>query len=165
LGASTARENRVFDRARRYRGAALREIAFPLGGIGTGCVSLTGVGGLAEWQIRNRPDTDSINEHTFFSIWAKRQGERPVAKVLEGPVPERKLFGDPYTGNGSSASSYGFPRFEEAEFLARFPFATVALKDDDIPLDTIGPVKGFCKQQILFFVSLRQIFISRCQGV
>jgi len=39
------------------------------------------------------------------------------------------------TGRGSKGASYGLPRFRNASFLARFPFGTVTLADDVIPLD------------------------------
>jgi len=40
----------------------------------------------------------------------------------------------PGTGNGAGGTSYGFPRFRDASFLARFPFGNVRLSDKDIPL-------------------------------
>ena len=39
-----------------YEGEALRMLAFPLGGIGTGTISLGGRGNLRDWEIFNRPD-------------------------------------------------------------------------------------------------------------
>jgi uncharacterized protein (DUF608 family) len=56
-------------------------------------------------------------------------------KVLEGMVPDWKKFGQPNSANGSSGTSYGFPRFMNARFTARFPFAIIELQDDDIPLE------------------------------
>jgi hypothetical protein len=41
----------------------------------------------------------------------------------------------PGTANGSGRTTYGFPRFRQAEFLARFPFATIELRDPALPLD------------------------------
>ena len=52
-----------------------------------------------------------------------------MARVLEGPVPGRKLFGPPGSAIGSPGTTYGLPRFAEAAFEARFPFAKVALTD------------------------------------
>jgi hypothetical protein len=37
-----------------YTGDALKEIAFPLGGIGAGIVSLGGRGRLRDWEVSNR---------------------------------------------------------------------------------------------------------------
>src|SRR5690606_3938782 len=56
------------------------------------------------------------------------------AKVLEGPVPDWKLFGYKDYGGGSGGTTYGLPHFEQAEFLARFPFAEIQLRDDKFPL-------------------------------
>ena len=40
---------------RTFTGRHLDEIAFPLGGIGTGSVSLGGWGQLRDWELQNRP--------------------------------------------------------------------------------------------------------------
>jgi uncharacterized protein (DUF608 family) len=63
------------------------------------------------------------------------KGEGNTARILEGPVPDWKVFGDPRSGNGAAGASYGFPRFRDASFLARFPFGTVTLRDDKISLE------------------------------
>jgi len=51
-------------------------------------------------------------------------------------VPSRKLFGPPGTGNGAGGTTYGLPRFNRAAFATRFPFATVKLSDEHLPLET-----------------------------
>ena len=38
-------------------------------------------------------------------------------------------------GLGSPGKFYGLPRFEKGRFLARFPFASLELEDEDIPLE------------------------------
>jgi non-lysosomal glucosylceramidase len=40
---------------RSYTGEHLQRIALPLGGIGTGTVSLGGRGNLTDWEIMTRP--------------------------------------------------------------------------------------------------------------
>ena len=40
---------------RVYSGRRLSTLAFPLGGVGTGCISLGGRGQLRDWEIYNRP--------------------------------------------------------------------------------------------------------------
>ena len=114
-----------------YAGAYLNRLAFPMGGIGAGMICLEGTGALSHFSLRNRPEV--FNEPcTFAAICVK--GKNQVARVLEGPVPGWKLFGAPGTGNGAGGSSFGLPRFREARFRVRFPFATVALADPDVPL-------------------------------
>jgi len=115
-----------------YTGERLNRVAFPMGGMGAGMICLEGTGCISHVSVRHKPDV--FNEPFMFGAVAVR-GLDNGAKVLEGPVPKRKIFGAPYTGNGSSTSSYGFPRFETASFLARFPFATVTLEDADLPLE------------------------------
>ncbi|MGD8868917.1 MAG: GH116 family glycosyl-hydrolase, partial [Gemmatimonadales bacterium] len=114
-----------------YAGTFLDRIAFPLGGIGAGMVCLEGTGALSHLSVRNRPQV--FNEPTMFAAISVR-GFENGAKVLEGAVPSWKYFGRRGTGNGAAGTSYGLPRFDRAAFLARFPFATVKLEDDDIPL-------------------------------
>lgn len=53
---------------------------------------------------------------------------------MEGQVPTWKLFGPAQSGLGRGDKTYGLPRFEEAVFQTRFPFATIDLRDKDMPL-------------------------------
>ena len=114
-----------------YTANALREIAFPLGGIGTGCVSLGGRGDLCNWEIFGKPDKGSHLDFSFFAIWAQARGKDPVAKVLE------RQFIPPYSDNGGGLPQRqlaGLPRFEEAAFRGEFPFAWIDFKDHDLPV-------------------------------
>src|SRR5882724_9238701 len=56
---------------RSFTGRQLAMIAFPLGGIGTGSISLGGRGQLRDWEIYNRPDKGRSPEYAFASIWVK----------------------------------------------------------------------------------------------
>jgi uncharacterized protein (DUF608 family) len=115
-----------------YSGDYLNRIAFPIGGMGTGMIALEGTGALSHISLRHQADV--FNEaFTFAAICVK--GLTNGAKVLEGPVPSWKLFGRPNAGNGGGNAPYGLPRFKQAEFLARFPFAEITLKDSDLPLE------------------------------
>ncbi len=114
-----------------YTGEHLNRLAFPIGGIGTGMICLEGTGTLSHVSIKNLPDI--YNEPGIFAAISVK-GIVNGAKVLEGPVPEWKKFGRPYSGLGSEGATIGLPRFSEASFLARFPFGYVELADNDIPL-------------------------------
>ncbi len=114
-----------------YEGKYLDRIAFPIGGIGAGMFCLEGTGAISHMSVRNHPEM--YNEPCMFAAISVK-GLENGTKVLEGPVPDWKKFGQPGSGNGSEGTTYGLPRFEEARFLARFPFATVDLKDGDIPM-------------------------------
>ena len=116
-----------------YSGPFLNRVAFPIGGIGTGMIALEGTGAFSHVSVRNVMKV--FNEPcTFAALCIKRPGQPNIAKVLEGPVPDWKIFGAPNTGNGATGSSYGFPRFENSSFTARFPFGTVNLADAEVPL-------------------------------
>lgn len=108
----------------------LSEIAFPLGGIGCGTVSVGGRGQLRDWEICNRPHKGRTLDNTFFSLWFKEGNSEPRAYVLESKLrpPFRGGFGL------DRASLPGMPRFENARFLGSYPFARVELMDESIPV-------------------------------
>lgn len=110
----------------------LDRIAFPIGGMGAGMFCLEGTGAISHMSVRNRPDL--FNEPCIFAT-IHVKGVENGTKVVEGPVPDWKKFGNHGNGTGSAGATYGLPRFAEAEsFEARFPFATVRLKDKTMPL-------------------------------
>src|SRR6185436_2773098 len=97
---------------RRFTGPALAQIAFPLGGIGTGTVSLGGRGDLRDWEIYNRPSKGHRLSNTFFAVWARPAGgkEAPVARILE----RRWLPPFDHKGDGYYRNSGNVARLEEA---------------------------------------------------
>lgn len=115
-----------------YRNEYLDRIAFPIGGIGAGMFCLEGTGAISHLSVRHHPDI--FNEpYAFAAIHI--EGIENGTRVLEGAVPKWKMFGPPRSALGRGDKSYGFPRFEEAVFEARFPFAAIGLKDKDIPME------------------------------
>ncbi len=69
----------------------LLNIALPLGGIGTGTVSLGGRGELRDWQIMNIPGigfstVTKGNNAPFFSIFIQNGKSKPVTRALIGPL-------------------------------------------------------------------------------
>ncbi len=115
-----------------YSGQRLNRVAFPLGGLGAGMICLEGTGARSHVSLRNKPEV--FHEPCTFAAIAVK-GPARVARVLEGPVPGWKLFGQPGTGNGTHGTAFGLPRFREAQFRARFPFGAVTLRDNDVPLE------------------------------
>lgn len=117
-------------KSRIYRGRALAQVAFPLGGIGTGTVSLGGRGQLQDWELFNRPSKGLTLQNTFFAVWAKADGKPARAAVLEAdPLP-------PYDGSYGDIRGPvpGLPRLREAAFSATYPFARVQFSDPDLPV-------------------------------
>lgn len=122
--------------ARSYNGIYRREynsrIAFPIGGIGTGMFCLEGNGYISHMSVWHRPEV--FHEPGMFAA-LHIKGVPNGAKVLEGPVPDWRKFGLPAVGTGGSAgSTLGLPRFDNAEFEARFPFGKVSLTDKEMPV-------------------------------
>jgi len=127
---SKLEEHRAFNSP--YAGEYLNQVAFPMGGFGAGMICLEGTGALSHVSLRNRPEV--YNEPCVFAAISLK-GKPASARVLEGPVPKRKIFGPPGTGNGAGGTTYGLPRFAEARFRTEFPFGVVSLADPRIPLD------------------------------
>lgn len=115
-----------------YSGEYLNRVAFPIGGIGAGMFCMEGTGAMSHVSVKHSP---AIFNEAFSFAAISIKGAKNGAKVLEAPVPEWKLFGRREAGNGLGGANYGFPRFESGIFLPRFPFATLELKDKDIPLN------------------------------
>jgi uncharacterized protein (DUF608 family) len=118
-------------RARHFTGAALKEIAFPLGGIGTGTVSLGGRGQLRDWEIFNRPAKGRDLPLCFFALWARPEGGDPVARILE-----RRLLPPFVADRGLSPWAVAaLPRLEEATFIGTYPIATIRFHDGTLPVE------------------------------
>ncbi len=129
-------DNNITDTSKRkynttYRGEFLNRLAFPIGGIGAGMFCLEGTGAISHMSVRNKPDI--YNEPTMFAAVSVK-GLKNGAKVIEGPVPAWKFFGERGTGNGATGTTFGLPRFSKVEFTTRFPFGIIKLQDEDLPL-------------------------------
>jgi non-lysosomal glucosylceramidase len=123
-----------------YTGRKLNEISFPLGGIGSGSISLAGNGRLIDWEIFNRPNKQNSNGFSFFAVKAEHQGEVRFAKVLNGDLhaPYSGLRSERFRGFGFGVereTMAGLPHFESTEFTGKYPFANVQFLDRKSPLD------------------------------
>src|SRR5512139_3498989 len=113
----------------------VEKIALPLGGIGTGTVSLGGRGNLVDWEIMNRPAKGYIpysGQQTgpFFAIHVAG-GDVAFTRALEGPLPLSVYE----ASHGSTAVNHGLPRFRDVSFAAAYPFGQVLLSDPSSPVD------------------------------
>ena len=127
---------RSFDKGHLYR------VALPMGGIGTGSVSLSGRGELCDWEIMNRPNKGQLNGEcngigrSFFAVRAKG-AKTSVARMLAGPIDEWEYL----QSEGWPVPQAGLPRFGEASFDGAFPFGVVHLGDPAVPLKV--DIRGF----------------------
>ena len=118
-----------------FKGNALNEISFPLGGIGSGCIGLAGNGRLIDWEIFNRPSKGSLNGNSHFAIKATKNGKLLDARVINGDV-NTNLAGALAHGFGaglSAATMAGFPHFRNCTFVGEFPIAEVNFSDECFP--------------------------------
>ncbi len=120
---------------KRYDQDHLAHIALPLGGIGTGTVSLGGRGDLRDWEIMNRaakgfvPLRGSIGP--FFALFARTADGQTVARAIQGPIE----LSDYEESHGSTVPNHGLSRFRRCSFAAAYPLGQVYLSDPDVPVD------------------------------
>lgn len=122
----------------KYVGEYTKEISFPIGGIGTGSIGLSGDGRLIDWEIFNRPSKGSFNGYSHFAIRAFK-GDKIIPLVMSGDI-DRDYIGPflqkEFLGFGHGPDSrkmYGFPHFSSVEFSGEFPIAEVEFKDGKFP--------------------------------
>lgn len=115
---------------RRFEGRQLRMIAFPLGGVAAGSISLGGRGQLRDWEIFNRPNKGFRPRYAFASIWAHAGTSAPVARVLESRMQP------PFEGpDGLGADNVpGLSRLESATFIGSYPIARIEFHDRTLPV-------------------------------
>ncbi len=100
-----------------YSGSYLNRLAFPIGGIGTGMECMEGTGAISHVSVRNALDIH--NETLMYAALSVKGKGKNIAKVLQGPVPERKYFAKPQSASVLARTSYGLPRLSESLFLTR----------------------------------------------
>lgn len=105
--------------------------AFPLGGIGTGTVSIGARGELRDWELENLPDKGRRNPHSFFAIHAAPEGGPAVTRVLEARLTGRH---DADAGYAFDALA-GLPRLDAATLHGEYPVVDVDFMDDVLPVD------------------------------
>ncbi len=127
---------------RHYDQQHLYRIALPLGGIGTGTVSLNGRGELCDWEIMNIPGigystVTTGNSAPFFALYVKPEGGAATTTLLAGPMEPWEYV----HAEGRPVNSFGMPRFKHASFDGAYPYGQVNLDDPDIPVSV--RIKGF----------------------
>ena len=125
---SPQKNKRLYNSA--YQGENLNRVAFAVGGLGAGMFCMEGTGAISHVSVRNKPEI--FNEPDMFAAIAVK-GKKNGAKLLEGPVPDWKKFGQRDAGNGSGGATTGLPHFRHASFTAKFPFDYLDISDEDIP--------------------------------
>ena len=104
--------------------------AFPLGGVGTGNVSLGARGELRDWELENLPDKGRSNPYSFFAIHARPEGGDAVTRVIEARRTGRldADAGFPFE------SLVGLPRLQAATLHGEYPVVDIDFADDVLPV-------------------------------
>jgi uncharacterized protein (DUF608 family) len=132
-----------FDRPiRTFSGGDLLQIAMPMGGIGAGCICLSGNGGFQDYAIYGRPRTSAMHdghsprEGMFALIHIRGDSDRAsITRLVEGPLAKEKVYDQGLMGQGYRASFHaGLPRFREAAFESAYPFGRARLTDAKLPV-------------------------------
>lgn len=123
-----------------YSGENTREISFPLGGIGTGCIGLAGNGQLIDVEIFGHPNKGSNASLTHFAIKTEDENDVLDTRVLVSDYlgcrtgsfggPGHATFG---TGPDHRATFSGFPHFRSSRFEGTFPLAKIHFEDTEFP--------------------------------
>lgn len=118
------------DYPRVFEGRHLNMIAFPLGGVAAGSISLGGRGQLRDWEIFNRADKGNNLQYAFPSIWVRAGDHKAIARVLEA------RYQPPYEGqNGlGSQNAPGLSRLASARFTGEYPLARIDFEDEELPV-------------------------------
>jgi non-lysosomal glucosylceramidase len=120
---------------KHYEHQYIDRIAMPVGGIGTGDISIGGNGQWKDVEIMNKPGigfygAPTPKEAPCFMIFVQERSGKKYGKVLTGPVSSSEYEGM----QGSTTPNHGMPRFSTASFDAAYPFAVVHLEDPQMPV-------------------------------
>lgn len=111
--------------------ASASAAAFPLGGIGTGNVSIGARGELRDWELANRPAKGAKNPFSFFALRLAAPDGVPVARVLEAALrPPHEADQGYYAGDLG-----GLPRFADSRMRGSYPLLELDLLDPGLPVD------------------------------
>lgn len=115
----------------RLLGPSATVAAFPLGGIGTGNVSIGARGEFRDWEISNRPDKNTWLPFTFFAIHARSQDAAMVTRVLESRLQP------PHEGSSGRhmGKVAGLPRLAGSTMRGEYPLLELAFHDETLPVE------------------------------
>jgi len=103
-----------------YKNRYLKNIGFPLGGIGCGSISLNGDGCLVEWQIFNRVNKRALIPNTYFYIWIEKSSGEKFYRVLKKGFLDFPTY---------------LPGVEDVEIIGEYPIIYVKYMDKGMPID------------------------------
>jgi len=126
-----------------YENETLSEVAFPLGGIGTGTISLGGRGEIRDVELCGHPEKGFALPWTFFVLRTQDAAGQVATRVLEGEF--QPPYGASHGVRGATGSQphnpmlrsggAGLPRMRSVSLDAAYPFARYSFADPSVPLE------------------------------
>lgn len=125
-------------------GDHLRAATFPLGGIGTGTISLAGDGSLRRWQIHNQINHLACVPHSFFAVWSQRKHHpgSTVARVLQTDafhtMPDDDIpwtTSDHVVPDAQKQLLGTLPGVQRTSMSGDYPIVEMGYEDEALPLD------------------------------
>ena len=104
--------------------------AFPLGGIGTGNISIGTGGDLRDWEIFNRPAKGFKLPNTFFAIRVQESGQPAITRVLEAALQPPFLESHGF----HPSTTAGLPRFKGSMLQGEYPLVKITFEDASLPV-------------------------------
>ncbi len=104
--------------------------AFPLGGIGTGNVSLGARGELRDWELTGEPAKGATLPFSFFALQIDPGAGDPIARVLQSRLQP------PHSGDQGyyAGELAGLPRLASSRMRGEYPFVWIDFDDDTLPV-------------------------------
>ena len=105
------------------------QVAFLLGGIGTGNVSIGARGQLMDWELFNKPGKGNRMPYSMFALYTQWAGKHD-ARVLEAAIQP------PYAAaRGDLRDTAGLPRMQHSRLRGEYPFCVVELTHERVPVE------------------------------
>lgn len=125
----------------RYEQEALRYLAMPLGGVGTGHIALGGDGALRQWQIVNQVNHLGFVPDSFFAIRVSSvEPPRDVIRILQSSerlehrYTQTPLVNDDVIPDDQRSLLTRFPGVQTTTFTGAHPFAHLDYEDRALPV-------------------------------
>ena len=115
---------------REWIPASASAAAFPLGGIGTGNVTLGARGEFRDWELQGVPAKGTRLPFSFFAIDVRGDDHAPITRVLQSSLREPHEADQGYYAGDLG----GLPRLKDSRMRGEYPLVTVEFEDDALPV-------------------------------
>ena len=105
----------------------------PLGGLGTGTISICGDGSLRQWEVVNLPNHRGFIPLSFFAIWIEGRGALLLqSKPFSGEFEPGVMVTDHEVPGELARLAEELPTFARTRFVGEYPLARVLYEDEGV---------------------------------